>query len=237
MPMTRVKAAINGGRTAPAVPITPQQIATETGNTFVAGAFAVHVHPRDAGGRESLAPDDVGAVVVAAGAVGVTTGAWIEPDAGKRLELIRQWRVLPAFASVNMNEEGAVDLAELLLDRGVAVEAGLATAQAAGVLIGSGVWRQALRVLLEPQEQDDAHALANVAAICDVLDRGKCDLPRLLHGVDATVWPLIAEAARRGWDTRAGFEDTLLMPDGSPAQSNAQLVQAARSLIARIQHG
>jgi uncharacterized protein (DUF849 family) len=39
---------------------------------------------------------------------------------------------------------------------------------------------------------------------------------------------MIAEAAARGYDTRIGFEDTLTLPDGSMAASNAVLVTLAR---------
>jgi uncharacterized protein (DUF849 family) len=35
---------------------------------------------------------------------------------------------------------------------------------------------------------------------------------------------------RRGLDTRVGFEDTLHLPDGRRAASNADLVTAARNL-------
>jgi uncharacterized protein (DUF849 family) len=232
--MTRVKAALNGGRPAPA-PGTPRQIAVEARDAIAAGAFAVHVHPRDASGRESLAPADVAAVVELVPDVGVTTAAWIEPDPAKRLALISGWTRLPAFASVNMDEEGAVAVAELLLSRGVAIELGLPTVESSELMMRSGIWKRAMRVLLEAQEQVVENALANVAAMEEVIS--DCPLPRLLHGFDAITWPLIAEAARRNWDTRVGLEDTLVMPDGSPARGNAQLVEAARSVIARNQHG
>jgi uncharacterized protein (DUF849 family) len=42
-------------------------------------------------------------------------------------------------------------------------------------------------------------------------------------------WGLIAEAAARGYGTRVGFEDTLTLPDGSMAESNA--VQEARRVL------
>lgn len=58
--------------------------------------------------------------------VGVTTGAWIEPDPSRRLELVRSWTVLPDFASVNFSENGAVRLCEELLRRGIGIEPGLA---------------------------------------------------------------------------------------------------------------
>lgn len=40
-------------------------------------------------------------------------------------------------------------------------------------------------------------------------------------------WPVLAEAVRRGLDARIGLEDTLHLPDGSPAADNAALVAAA----------
>jgi uncharacterized protein (DUF849 family) len=47
-------------------------------------------------------------------------------------------------------------------------------------------------------------------------------------------WPLVVDAFRRGHDTRVGFEDSVLLPDGTQAQSNAQLVIAAVALRAGI---
>ncbi len=47
-------------------------------------------------------------------------------------------------------------------------------------------------------------------------------------------WILVADAFRRGHDTRVGFEDSVLLPDGTRAESNAQLVEAALALQAGI---
>jgi uncharacterized protein (DUF849 family) len=55
--------------------------------------------------------------------------------------------------------------------------------------------------------------------------------PRLLHGFEHSAWPLLDIALQRGYDTRIGFEDTLFMPDGSRAPSNAALVAAARERV------
>ena len=75
-------------------------------------------------------------------------------------------------------------------------------------------------------------ALRTVEEIEAVLDAGGVDLPRLLHGLDHTAWPLIGTAAARGYDTRIGFEDTLTLPDGTPAPTNAALVTAAHRALA-----
>jgi uncharacterized protein (DUF849 family) len=40
-------------------------------------------------------------------------------------------------------------------------------------------------------------------------------------------------AAKRHYDTRIGFEDTLKLPDGSTASGNAELVRAALQLVER----
>ena len=59
--------------------------------------------------------------------------------------------------------------------------------------------------------------------------------PRLLHGLGHCAWHLVELAAKRGYDTRMGFEDTLRLPDGSLAGSNAELVGAARALILKTE--
>jgi len=51
--------------------------------------------------------------------------------------------------------------------------------------------------------------------------------PILLHGTEATVWPMMDEAIVRGYGVRVGLEDTLVMPDGSMARNNSALVAEA----------
>jgi uncharacterized protein (DUF849 family) len=232
-----LQAAINGSRTAadhPAVPLYPEQLAEAAVASVAAGAEAVHLHVRARDGRESLAPQDLTRALVAvreacgAVPVGISTGAWIEPDPARRLAAIRSWRARPDFASVNFHETGAAELAEALLDLGVAVEAGLATPTGAEWLVEAGLETQCLRILIEPQERELPAALDTVAAIERILDHPAPSTTRLLHGTEATAWPLLAEAARRGYDMRIGLEDTLRMPEGGTAADNAELVRAAR---------
>jgi uncharacterized protein (DUF849 family) len=236
-----MKAALNGNRAPgahPDLPVSPAELAEAAADTVVAGAGALHLHPRNPAGAESLEPDDVARAVAAVRAVvpktpvGVTTGAWIVPAVDERQALVAAWNVLPDFASVNFQEEGAEELAKLLLDRRVDVEAGLCDAAAAARFTTSAVAARCLRVLIEPQESDLATALRAVAEIEGVLDRAGVPAPRLLHGTGATVWALIAEAARRGYDTRIGLEDTLLREDGTQAPGNAALVVEAQRVYA-----
>ncbi|WP_319462297.1 3-keto-5-aminohexanoate cleavage protein [Micromonospora sp. RTP1Z1] len=57
--------------------------------------------------------------------------------------------------------------------------------------------------------------------------------PVLLHGEGPATWPVLADAVRRGLGTRIGLEDTIVLPDGSPAADNSALVSAAVALGAR----
>ena len=230
-----LKACLNGDRSQadhPAVPVTPEELAADAAAAVDAGAGALHVHPRDGDGNETLVAASVGAAVDAIRAataravpVGVSTGAWFTPDPADRIAHIRRWTVLPDFASVNLHEEGAVDVARTLLDRGVAVEAGVWTPEAAEILVDSGLLERSLRILLEPMEDDVSAALVTVDAIERRLDGAPP--PRLLHGTDATAWPLLRHAVARGYDMRIGLEDTLARPDGTPAAGNAELVRLA----------
>jgi uncharacterized protein (DUF849 family) len=160
--------------------------------------------------------------------VGVTTAAWIEPDPARRLALIQAWSVRPDFGSVNFSEAGAAELGAALIQAGIGVEPGLTTPEDAQLLLASGLAGQCLRLLLEPAEPATNAALATVRQIEALLDVAAVRVPRLLHGEDATAWPLLEEALRRGYDVRIGLEDTLELPDGSRARDNAQLVALAR---------
>jgi uncharacterized protein (DUF849 family) len=240
-----VQAALNGTRTRAehaAIPLTPVEQAAEARASVTAGADVIHVHVRDAHGNESLAPSDVADTVNAirlacpGTPIGVSTGAWIIPDLERRLSMIRSWSTVPEMASVNLHEAGAARVIELLLEMGIGVEAGIWNAPAAVTLMKSGLADACLRILLEPAEAS-CSARANLMQMEEVLAVAKP--PRLLHGLGHYAWRLIELAAQRRYDTRTGFEDTLRLPDGSLAASNAQLVTAARRLVARTQeiHG
>ena len=234
-----LEVALNGTRRAsdhPAIPIAPAQYAAEAQASVAAGADAIHVHVRDESGNETIDADDVARTIsTIRGAcsgipIGISTGAWIVPDLRHRLAVIRSWTVLPDFASVNLHEAGATDVIQLLLDKGVGVEAGIWNAPAAVALVRSGFADRCTRILLEPAEAScsaQLNLLQMEAALVGVTPR------RLLHGLGRCVWQFIDLAARRRYDTRVGFEDTLRLPDGSAAASNAQLVAAARQIVGK----
>jgi len=225
--------------------VSPVQLATNVVECLKAGAGAIHLHVRSTATgseKESLEKEDIAQTVAAVLAVapkelvGISTGAWILPHPA-RLESAKNWAVLPGFASVNFGEEGVVELAELLLSRGVAIEAGLCDADAARIFLQSGLATSCLRVLLEPQEQELKSAIETVNAMEDVLRSGTADLSFLLHGTEATVWPLMDEAIARGHDVRIGLEDTVVLPDGRTAKDNVELVTEAVRRVVRKRAG
>ncbi len=201
-----------------------------------AGADALHVHPRDDRGLESLAPEHIEAALTAIRKscpgvpVGISTGAWTKPDVPSRVAQIAAWTVVPDFASVNLSEPGAAEVCGALARKGVGLEAGLGDAADAHLLLClDGVtW---LRLLLEPQETTLAAANTAVDVIETSLKGAFPGVPRVLHGVDETVWGLLARAARSGYGGRVGLEDTFALPDGSLAPDNAALVSAARAQV------
>ena len=232
-----LQAALNGPLAKAdhgAVPVTLPELAADASQCVSAGARAFHVHPRDESGAESLHARVVDEVVLAVREphrrpVGVTTGEWIEPGLEQRLRLIREW-TQPDYASVNLSELGAVEVMQTLLATGVGIEAGVWTVEDAELLVGCGLAGRVTRVLIEPTEVSRLDAVPLVSAIHDVLDRADVRAPRLQHGDGEATWILIEDAVRRGIDTRVGFEDTLLLPDGQLAASNADLVRAAYEL-------
>lgn len=228
-----LKACLNGGVLShqhPAVPITPAEVAADAVRCETVGATAVHVHPRDEDGRETLAAEAVDATVAALRRacpelpVGVTTGAWVAPDPDERVAAVESWTVLPDFASVNVHEEGAERVAAALHSRGIGVEAGLWTPAAVAAYRD---WRvPCLRLLLECMEPEEEAALANAHAMLDALGGGQ-PVPVLLHAEGPAVWAVLEEAMRLGLHARVGLEDTRMMPDGTMAPDNRALVEAA----------
>lgn len=213
--------------------MSPAALAAAARQAVAAGAEDVHVHPKTPCGQDSLAPRVVAAAVEAIRAVvdvpvGVTTGAWAEPDPVRRVARVGSWTVLPDHASVNWHEPGAEALAAALLERGVGVEAGIWSGTAGARLFArSPLAPRVLRVLAEVTDTDAGSAPATARELLAALAGAAPGRPVLLHGQDGGAWPVLRLAGTLGLDTRIGLEDTLLLPDGGPARDNAQLIRAA----------
>ncbi|HEV2094269.1 MAG TPA: 3-keto-5-aminohexanoate cleavage protein [Rubrobacter sp.] len=239
-----LQAALNRDRTKgahAATPVSVEELARDAVACVAAGARAIHLHPRDPEGRETLAAGVVDEVVRkvrdACGVpVGVTTSAEIEPDPERRLDLVRAW-CAPDYTSVNLSEPGATEVMEALIGAGIGIEAGVWTVEDAERLAASGSGGRVTRILVEPGELQlrdgedrAADAVGLVEDIHEALDRFGLTAPRLQHGDGEVTWTLLEDAIRRGLDTRIGLEDTLHGPDGERTSGNEALVRAAREL-------
>jgi uncharacterized protein (DUF849 family) len=198
-----VQACLNGNHPPnyhPNLPVTIEALVDDGRQVIGAGASELHIHIRDQNGLESLHPDRVEATIRALRAqlpgtlIGVSAGAWIEKDDDRLLGFIDSWRVLPDYASVNLSEKAAPALFEKLHRLAVGIEAGLAQAEDAARLLELGLTRFALRILVEIGEQDLDRAHVAADEILAVLGRSAIQKPVLLHGTDASAWPLLRRA-------------------------------------------
>jgi uncharacterized protein (DUF849 family) len=227
-----VKACLNGGRTRaehPAVPMSPAELAADAIAVRDAGAFAVHVHPRDALGAETMDARLCNAAVAAIRAaaprlpIGLSTSESIDPDPFARAASVDAWRGGPDFVSVNLSELGWAGVVRAALRAGIGVEAGLATPAGAEEFARSPFTHQVVRALVEvdggPEEAE---------AIAKLIPKG---VPQLWHGYGQRTWEILVAGARAGVDVRVGLEDVLVLADGRAASDNAELVAAAAELI------
>jgi uncharacterized protein (DUF849 family) len=235
-----LQACLNGLRPRgehPAVPVTPEELAADAARALEAGAAQLHVHPRvPGGGPDTVEPGAVAATVRAIRAacpgapLGLTTGLWTtDGDAERRHACVEAWEELPDYASVNLFEPGSAELCALLERRGVGIEAGVWTLADARLLVERGL--APLRVLVETSDGGADDPVAAAAEIDELLVQAGVSPPQLHHGAGADAWTVLEAALARGRDVRIGLEDTTLMPDGSVARDNAQLVaEAARRM-------
>ncbi|MBM2618499.1 3-keto-5-aminohexanoate cleavage protein [Actinoplanes sp. LDG1-06] len=224
----------------PAMPVTLDELTAELTRCFAAGADGVHLHVRDSSGAETLDPAVVNETCrrvreVAYGKIeiGLTTGAWIVPGLADRIAMIREWEGVDV-ATVNLSEEGFADVMAAMLEAGIGIDVGLWSPQEMPALLGSGLLPLVSRVSIEldPGEPYFLQGPPETVAqqVNDLLDEAGSTCPRLTHGMNDWTWPLVRDAFRRGHDTRVGFEDSVLLPDGTTAPDNASLVRAAAAL-------
>ncbi len=227
----------------PQLPVSLGELIEDLRSCFEAGARGVHLHTRDRQGNESLRPGDVNRTVSAVRGladqcgidveIGLTTGAWIVPDLQSRIDMISDWEDVDC-ATVNLSEEGFDHVMEAMRSWGIGIDVGLWDLSEIARFVNSGFVHHVQRasIELDPGEpyfrQGDPLILSG--QLNEALDSIGCAAPRLTHGAGAWAWPLVEDAFRRGHDTRVGFEDSPLLPDGSAASSNADLVRAALSL-------
>jgi uncharacterized protein (DUF849 family) len=235
-----LQACLNGRRTRaehPAVPRTPAELAAEGRAAVAAGAQVLHLHAYDADGRESLAARPCAEALHAVRPtcpgvpISLTTSAAIERDPRRRLELVSAWTELPDVVTANQGEDGIAELCGLMLGRGVGIEAGLLGLADAHAFVAAGIADRCVRALVEPLDADPAAAVAHAAAMEGVLVDAGVSLEQVHHGDGIAHWAVCARAVERGHGLRAGIEDCPLLPDGTRASGNAELVAAAAALF------
>ncbi|MGR0158801.1 3-keto-5-aminohexanoate cleavage protein [Paenarthrobacter nitroguajacolicus] len=216
----------------------PVALGQEAAAAVAAGAHSLHIHPKNPQGQDTLEPQYVASWLTALRAacpatpVGVTTGAWISPDVPTRLRMIESWSELPDFASVNWHEEGAEEVAEALHERGVGIEAGIWQADAARQWASSSLRNECLRVLIEIQDIPAEDVEREASRLLELVREPAVRAPVLLHGEERSTWAALELASRWDLDTRIGLEDTLLLPDGIRGDGNAELIAAAKFILA-----
>ncbi len=239
MPLLQV--ALNGQRSLddhPAIPRTPEELTREARASVDAGADVVHPHAY-VDGQETLEPEPCAAMVRATRAacpgvpISQTTALCIAgDDPERRLALVAGWTELPELVTANQGEEGIIELCEHLLGRGVGIEAGLLVVGDAQAFVESGIADRCTRVLIEPLEVDPTIAVAHAEAMENVLAGAGIELEQVHHGEMIASWAVSERGARRGHGVRTGLEDVTVLPDGTPARDNAELVRYARELLA-----
>jgi uncharacterized protein (DUF849 family) len=232
-----LQAALNGDRIHPAAPRTPAAIAEAARAAVDAGAQSVHVHAFDDAGRETLDGAACAKVLraIRVGCPGtpisLTTSAAIVEDPGERFRIVEAWEEMPDLVTANQGEPGIVELCELLLSRGVGIEAGLLSMEDARAFVLSGLADRCRRVLIEPLDADPETAVQHAARMEDIVVSAGITLEQVHHGYDIACWAVNRRGLERGHGIRTGLEDITLLPDGNPARDNAALVAAAMRLI------
>src|SRR6266508_5215220 len=232
-----LQAALNGNRNHPAVPRTPEQLARDARIVVEAGARSLHLHAYDEQDRETLAATYCAAALRAVRAacpgvpLSLTTSASVEPDPDRRRALIATWTELPDLVTANMGEAGILDLCDLLIERGIGIEAGLLSLHDARVFVASGLAPRCVRAMVEPLNADPDDAVALAEAIEQALADGAVQLEQVHHGDGIASWAVNRRAVARGHGIRTGLEDTPVLPDGRIASGNGELVAAAVLLL------
>lgn len=130
-----------------------------------------------------------------------------------------------------MGEEGILELCELLIGRGVGIEAGLLSLNDARIFVESGIAPRCVRAMVEPLNPDPKDAVTLAEAIERTLADADIQLEQVHHGDGIASWSVNRRAVAHGHGIRTGLEDTPVLPDGRTASGNAELVAAAMSLL------
>ncbi|MSO46501.1 MAG: hypothetical protein EXQ67_00220 [Thermoleophilia bacterium] len=254
-----IVAALNGTRqrdACPKVPLSPEELAAEAKRAVEAGAGIVHVHARKSDGSSTFdfVIDDIVAAIRGAVDVpiSISTQRARQTSLGTVTALFSVLRDLPDLASVHVrppetdlpaHREEARQIIEALDAADVRPAPVAGSLDALGdleVLYNDSLLGRAPFVLLTLgaaiSESSDlaAGTPQNVLRLIDTVRSVLAKPPIVASGRDAASPIVQAVAAAAGEHIRVGFEDAVTLPDGSPATSNAQLVEHAVRLGAAL---
>jgi uncharacterized protein (DUF849 family) len=197
----------------------------------------LHLHPYDERRRQTLEAAHCSAALRAVRAVcpgipiSLSTSAAIERDMQRRYTQIAGWTDLPELVTANQGESGIVELCELLIGRGVGIEAGLLSLADAETFVANGIAPRCVRALIEPLDAEADDAVAHAESMERTLADAGITLEQVHHGDGIASWAVNRRAVERGHGIRTGLEDTPVLPDGRPASGNGELVAAAAALL------
>jgi uncharacterized protein (DUF849 family) len=232
-----LQVALNGDSLHPASPRTPDKIAADARAAVAAGAHSLHLHPFDEQGRETLDAGICSKTIKAVRAscpgipISLSTSAAIEANPKKRFDLIASWTEMPDLVTANQGEIGIGAICELLLARGVGIEAGLLAAQDAQIFVASGLATKCRRVMVEPLDAKPDDAIRHAEMIENIVTGAGVTLEQVHHGYGIACWDVNRRAVSRGHGIRTGLEDVTVLPNGQQAKGNADLVTAAAYII------
>ena len=241
-----VIAAPNGARRSqqdhPALPVTSCELAEEAAALRDAGVSVLHLHVRDADARHTLDPgmyrEALAAIRAGIGdelVVQVTTEAVGRYSPAEQMALVRELR--PEAVSLALRE----------LCPEAADEA--AFGEFCRWMCESGVWPQFILYDQEDVQRFDAmrtggvirddapFALFVLGRYADAVAGTVADLDSLLDAADTGAFPwavscfgpnehvVMRAALERGGHVRIGFENNVLLSDGTPASDNAALIR------------
>lgn len=216
----------------PGVPMTLGELVADAVACRDAGAGSVHLHPRrSADGLQSLDPAThdpvVAAIRAAAPGLEISCSTQQEIDLGDapdRIAAVAAWAHPPDVVSLNLSEQGAVELGEALIERGIGIEAGVFTLDDADALLAAP-WAGAIhRVLVEVIFEHEDDAAVRLAHEIDVRVAA-LGRPRIWHGDARANWAVVDAGLAAGVGVRVGLEDTLIGRDGGAAPGNAAQVE------------
>ena len=244
-----IMAAPNGARKTvhdhPALPITPTELADCAASLLAEGVAVLHLHVRDEQGRHTLDTDRYRRAIAAVRdrlgdglVLQITTEAVGRYDRHEQMAVVRDLRP----------EAVSLALAELCPDVAAEPEA----ADFFAWLGRERVWPQYILYSADDARrfddlrrrgvfgEDRPFCLLVLGRYSDKLEGDPLELDEILGGFDAASVPwavccfgrreneAMLAATDRGGHVRIGFENNLLLSDGTPASDNAALIRQYR---------